>query len=118
MSRYKNLLEETLRALESRNLSKKDVEWVGTESVHFSWDKFEAIAKDTNYYSGFGGQEIAKDLLVVGKDFWLERHEYDGSEWWEFKSMPKKPEKNVSLESVCLTGGSWRTLAEMNGWEG
>lgn len=27
--------------------------------------------------------------VVVGKDFWLERGEYDGSEWWSFKTTPQ-----------------------------
>ena len=30
-------------------------------------------------------------LVVVGKDFWLERNNYDGSEWWEFKQVPVEP---------------------------
>ena len=40
------------------------------------------------YNDGFGSEEINTELILVGKDFWLERHEYDGSEWWEYKSMP------------------------------
>ena len=40
------------------------------------------------YNDGYGIEEINTDLILVGKDFWLERHEYDGSEWWEYKSMP------------------------------
>jgi len=31
-------------------------------------------------------------LTVAGDDWWLERHGYDGSEWWEFKTLPKKSE--------------------------
>lgn len=37
-------------------------------------------------------------LIVVGKDFWLERHEYDGSEWWEFKSIPMEPEETIEFD--------------------
>ena len=29
-----------------------------------------------DYDSGLGGQEIAKGFLIVGEDWWLERHEY------------------------------------------
>ena len=38
------------------------------------------------------------DLLIVGDDWWLERHEYDGAEWWEFKTLPCEPfeEKKVA----------------------
>ena len=40
-----------------------------------------------NYDSGYGGQELFG--IIVFKDCtWLERHEYDGSEWWERKELP------------------------------
>jgi hypothetical protein len=44
-----------------------------------------------NYDDGFGGNEIPLSLVVVGDDWWLERGEYDGSEWWEFKRLPPAP---------------------------
>jgi hypothetical protein len=30
-------------------------------------------------------------LQLVGETFWIERAEYDGSEWWEYKEIPKRP---------------------------
>ena len=41
-----------------------------------------------HYNDGYGLEEINTKLILVGKDFWLERGTYDGSEWWEYKSMP------------------------------
>jgi len=86
-----NLLKETIETLELYDKSPKDVRWVGTEDGKYaiSWEEFEKIAKDVEYYSGYGLQEIPDNLVVVGDDWWLERAEYDGSEWWEFKTMPK-----------------------------
>ena len=43
---------------------------------------------NVEYNDGYGLEEINTDLILVGKDFWLERGTYDGSEWWEYKSMP------------------------------
>ena len=43
---------------------------------------------NVEYNDRYGLEEINTKLILVGKDFWLERHEYDGSEWWEYKSMP------------------------------
>jgi len=43
------------------------------------------------YDSGYGATKVAKDLVIVGEDWWLERCEYNGSEWWEFKTLPVKP---------------------------
>ncbi len=95
----KNLLEETIKILEEYSKTPSDVLWVGDETVAFSWDYFASIA-DREYDSGFGGQEVLANLLVVGADWWLERFEYDGSEHWELKTMPIKPAKEYNMPSV------------------
>lgn len=41
---------------------------------------------DTEYYSGFGGQDLY-GYVMFNDESWLERHEYDGSEWWEYKKF-------------------------------
>ena len=87
-----NLLRETIKVLKEYNKEPKDVEWVGTNDGYITWDKFKKLA-DRNYDNGYGGEEVNIDLVVVGKDWWLERHEYDGSEWWEYKTLPQKPKK-------------------------
>lgn len=36
--------------------------------------------------------DMLKDCGKTEDDvLWLERHEYDGSEWWEYKTMPTEP---------------------------
>lgn len=43
-----------------------------------------------NYDDGYGSQELFG--VVWFKDgTWLERNEYDGSEWWKHKVAPKIP---------------------------
>lgn len=86
-----NFLIETKEILKRNNKSSKDVLWVGNAESCISWQDFVKIA-NFEYDDGLGIQEIAKDLLVVGDNWWLERHEYDGSEWWEYKELPKKPD--------------------------
>lgn len=87
-----NLLEETIDDLKSNGKTPDDVVWVGDADNYSDWDNFAKVA-DFKYDSGFGDNEISKNLLVVGKDWWLKRHEYDGSEWWEFKSLPVSKNK-------------------------
>jgi hypothetical protein len=41
---------------------------------------------DDEYWDGFGGQELY-GYVMFNDDSWLERHEYDGSEWWEYKKF-------------------------------
>lgn len=105
-----NLLEETIAMLKENDKSEKDVLWCGNKDLNFTWQHFITVA-NRDYDSGFGGQEIASDLLVVGEDFWMERHEYDGSEWWEYKQNPIFPDNEVNIKRI--DGGSWDDIEDM-----
>jgi hypothetical protein len=89
MTKLRNFWEETMRVLEE-NLERINVMWVGKRdgSYTMTFEEFEHYALQVNYDGGFGGHYIPLDFVVVGADWWLERGEYDGSEWWEFKRMP------------------------------
>ena len=41
------------------------------------------------YDNGFGGQELF-GIILTNKNSLLERGEYDGSEWWEYITIPTK----------------------------
>ncbi len=43
-----------------------------------------------NYDSGYGSQNL-EGLIWLNNGGWLERSEYDGSEWWEYKILPIIP---------------------------
>ena len=87
----KNLLDETINILSENGKTKNDIKWIGNSIKFINWDDFKLIA-NRKYDDGFGWAEISEELLIVGDDFWLERNEYDGSEWWEFKTIPTKPD--------------------------
>lgn len=92
-----NLLDETLNVIKENDKTTADVRWVGRASINAkcSWDDFAKQA-DFEYNNGYGCSEIPEDLVVVGDDWWLERAEYDGSEWWEFKTLPVEPKASGS----------------------
>jgi hypothetical protein len=94
-----NLLKETLDELLENGKSPEDVRWVGGSGYATDWAGFAALA-DFKYCNGFGTAYIASDLCVVGDNWWLERSEYDGSEGWDFKTLPIKPEAAKPLERV------------------
>jgi len=100
MELTENLLRETLAFLAAYGKSPADVRWVGREDEEGSWEAFAALA-DREYDPGFGGAEVLQDLVVVGDDWWLEREEYDGSEWWEFKRKPTKPGGGPLTDLFC-----------------
>ena len=118
-----NLLEETIKILKEYRKEISDIKWIGSYDYYVNIDDFLRVA-DTNYDSGYGRQEVATNLFIVGDDWWLERHEYDGSEWWEFKSIPIKPNK-VLPNFKSLTEGQarennidvwgWCSLEKLNG---
>ena len=112
-----NLLEETVEVLEEYGKTLEDIEWIGGEDFSISKQRFIILANSL-YDNGFGGQEVAKDLVLVGNGFWLERKEYDGSEWWEYKELPIRHfEEDVFAITFNQTKGGykkWVTLKEMN----
>ena len=108
-----NLKRETLKILEFNNRSWDDVLWVGGDDFKIDKDLFLKLA-DKNYDNGFGGQEVAKDLVIVGTDFWMKRGEYDGSEWWDFYWKEfEEPKETREIKSLFGKIG-WDTLAEIN----
>lgn len=70
---------------------KDDVLFVTDDKVYCRFDEFLNLIKDYEYDSGYGVPYIYYKLKIVGKDWWMERHEYDGAECWEFKTIPTKP---------------------------
>lgn len=92
----RNLLEETVSVLIENKKDPVDVLWVGTDDFKTDWFDFAKNA-DKEYDEDFGCEEVNINLKIVGKDFWLERHEYDGSEWWEYKTLPVEPKINKKL---------------------
>lgn len=111
----KTLLEETIDALKKNNKTEEDVVFcITTGGVELDDDceeecpasrfSFQIFKRLANFYydNGFGGVRVDFGLKIVGDSWWLERAQYDGSEWWEFKTMPTPPE--LELE--------WRGRAE------
>ena len=84
-----NFLNETLEKLQENGKTENDVLFVMCNG-YFSFEKFKEIS-DFIYSDGYGSPEIPTNIMIVGYNWWLERGEYDGSEWWEFKTLPKRP---------------------------
>lgn len=93
-----NLLEETKKILHENGKTIFDVVWFGTSEFVIGEDIQRFFNVD--YDNSYGSNEIPMKLIAVGEDFWLERHEYDGSEWWEYKEKPSKPKTNRKVGSL------------------
>lgn len=114
-----NLLEETKRVMSEQGYTFDDIAWVGCDVFRIPVDVFAERA-DTEYNSGFGAPEVAQDLVIVLRDgSWMERAEYDGSEWWDLKRIPRMPDAVwdgvVALTVRQVDGAScgWENLGKL-----
>lgn len=110
-----NLLKETLTELSSLNLSSTSVKWVGSLDGLYaiSWDEFAAIA-DVEYDDSIQhGQESAKDLVVVGEDWWLERDKREGKEEWVYHALPVRSCSAKKFTNVLHRRIDWSNLADI-----
>lgn len=89
-----NLLNETLEALRENGKIEDDVLFVESFPLITDWDSFKRNA-NFNYDNGFGCTQISINLKIVDDTWWLERYEYDGSEWWDFKTHPHEIMKMI-----------------------
>ena len=46
-----------------------------------------------DYDSGYGMQEILGTVWLMEEHTWLDRGEYDGSEWWNYNKCPQVPDE-------------------------
>ena len=101
-----NLYNEVIEELKDHNKTVQDIVFVACDDKLISVDEFMGYARNFNYYAGFGSEYVNLSLMIVGDNWWLERHEYDGSEWFEFKTIPVKPtEKLEDIDDVnCYYG--------------
>lgn len=95
----KNLYQETIDKLECNNKTIKDVKYVKYNGDWYTTiDQFLEVAKDIYYEKGYGCVYINETIIIVGFNWWLERNEYDGAEWWEYKEMPHR--ENATLKDI------------------
>lgn len=95
-----NLKDETLKHLERHSKTVEDIDYChihndsyfDDEKQDYCKGEFNPDALNFNYDSGFGGQEV-NGFIVYKDGTWSERGEYDGSEWWEYKSKPTLPKE-------------------------
>ena len=93
-----NLLYDAEVILKNHKRSLKDILWVGgftLDEYHFPKEKVRITLEDfmtkayEAYSCGYSKEEINIGLILVGKDFWLERQTYDSIEWWKYQEIPK-----------------------------
>ena len=109
-----NFKEETLEELKEHGKTWEDVKFIQGKDFSVANSKEEILElMDFEYYDGYGSPDIATDLVIVGDKWWLERHEYDGSEWWEYKELPAIKSESKKVKSFVAKDIGWKSLKEI-----
>lgn len=85
-----NAQQELLQVLKSIEKNQSDISWmlVYTQSYSDISEAFTTIDDlGFTYDNGYGSQELF-GIVYFNDGTWLERGEYDGSEWWEHITTP------------------------------
>jgi hypothetical protein len=92
-----NLIKEIEQFLNNKNKSFSDILFVKSENFYLDVSDFISNAS-FEYNDRCDRVDIYKSLMLVGKDFWIERGQPYGSENWEFIQLPDSPKikKQVS----------------------
>ncbi len=64
-----NLWKETIEKLESNGKAFEDVIAIYGDDFLITKENFEEVARKTDYYAGYGRQEIASDLKILLTDY-------------------------------------------------
>lgn len=117
-----NLKQEILETLNENGKTIDDVKWVGCSDYKIPFDTFWQLC-DTEYDAGYGSPAVAEDLIICGDDFWLERREYDGSEWFSYMEKPPEPQETRPIKYLTIEQYNsyhkdpligWETLSSLN----
>ena len=88
------LLNNCRRTIKCANISIDYYTLAPTASlkVNYTTEEYDEFLNklDLDYNNGYGGQ-ILYGTIWFTDNTWAERGEYDGSEWWDFKELPKIP---------------------------
>lgn len=104
----RNLYTETVQAMKGIDKDPSDIGRIGSYDCEYecTWAEFKELA-GFHYDSGYGGTKVATDLIILFKDgTWMERREYDGSEWWRYVTPPifRKSLLHIPKEIEYLQG--------------
>lgn len=116
--RTKNLLEETLEAIEQSGHTPSEIIFIGSllTGHRCNWTEFTELA-NIEYEYGYGAQKVATDLVIVFIDEKsMIRGEYAGSEFWDYRRPYVEPRHVKHIVSLFVSPPriGWKTLEQIN----
>lgn len=107
---------ETERALQLAGKSASQVLWVGSKDgvFYMSWETFVSQFEDLTYQRFSNAELIAKDLVIVGGDWWLERTQDGITQLWELKQYPRRRGQGLTFRKILSRRGTPTGLRRLN----
>lgn len=94
----KNLQRQTLDSIVRAGKRVEDIAYCNITMGAISYEQeellkgkvFDIDKLDFMYDDGYGSQ-LVHGFIVFNDKTWLERSEYDGAEWWDYRKCPSEP---------------------------
>jgi len=86
---------ENIKCATIKYVTIKEIDTISISlKVGHTQEEFNAFmnALDFDYDNGYGSQEL-HGIIWLSNGNWMTRWEYDGSEGWEYNSLPEIPEE-------------------------
>lgn len=88
-----------LEVLKEHNKTINDIDWIGCTEFKIDKKKFLEYIKSCEYNEI--SLNLPYDLIIVGKDFWLEQTEDFGIEIFKYYTLPSEPKRTENL--LCFS---------------
>ncbi len=88
-----------LEIIKEHNKSINDIDWIGCTEFKIDKKKFLEYIKSCEYNEI--SLNLPYDLIIAGKDFWIEQTEDFGIEIFEYYTLPIKPNRTENL--LCFS---------------
>ena len=80
-----NHLDEILTVLRDNGKLQSDIRFCESGELCFTWLALKQVLAQAS-----GHRHIRSDLKIVGNGWWLERDQWDGDDFWVFKTTPNQ----------------------------
>lgn len=108
-----SIYKSIIGCLEAHGKSIEDIEWIGSDSFTIPIENFCKLSKSIPERNR--DDDVPYDLLLVGKDFWIERFSDDcGHGSWEFKRFPEKPSLEYPIKALNCSQFSPEEFEQLN----
>lgn len=92
------LLDSLNYCLQEHEKSLNDIIWIGSQDFSIPIDNFCQLASTIPEYER--DNDVAEDIIISGKDFWVEREIFENNGKWVYKVTPQKAKDEYTINAL------------------